>query len=221
MANHKAFLSWSSGKDSAFALMAARAAGIEIAGLLTNVTEGEGRVAMHGAHPKLLAAQAEAAGLRALRVELPWPCPNGEYERRTGAAFEAIKQEGIRHVVFGDLFLEDIRAYRDKQMAAVGMEPIYPLWKMDTATLARAMIDAGLVAHLVCVDARKLDESFAGRKFDEALLADLPAGIDPCGENGEFHTLVTDAPFFSRPVPFERGEVSRRGDFIYADMLPG
>jgi uncharacterized protein (TIGR00290 family) len=220
MANLRAFLSWSSGKDSAFALLRARAAGIDVAGVLTNVSEADGRVAMHGAHPHLLAAQVAALGLPAVRVQLPWPCPNAEYERRTGAAFEMIKSEGIRHIVFGDLFLEDIRAYRDTQMAEAEMEPIYPLWKQDTANLAREMIAQGLVAHLVCVDGRKLDESFAGRKFDENLLRDLPPGIDPCGENGEFHTLVTEAPFFSRPVPFRRGEVTRKGDFIYADLLP-
>lgn len=220
MANIRAFLSWSSGKDSAFALLKARGLGIDVAGLLTNVSEADGRVAMHGAHPAMLSAQVAAIGLPALQVALPWPCPNAEYERRTGAALEAIKAQDIRHVVFGDLFLEDIKAYRDKQMEGAGMTPLYPLWKLDTKALAHEMIASGLVAHLVCVDGRKLPESFAGRKFDEALLADLPDGIDPCGENGEFHTLVTDAPFFSRPITFQRGNVTRKGDFIYAELSP-
>ncbi len=218
----KAFVSWSSGKDSAYALHEARRRGIaEIVGVLTTTNEVFNRVAMHGVRDALLDRQIEALGLPAIKVPLPYPCPNDMYEARMEEAVERIKAQGGRHVVFGDLFLEDIRAYRDRNLAKAGMTGLYPLWRRDTASLAREMIDSGLVAHLVCVDPRKLDKSFAGRRFDAALLADLPPDVDPCGENGEFHTVVTAGPMFSAPIPITIGAIVERDGFVFADAIPG
>jgi uncharacterized protein (TIGR00290 family) len=217
----KAYLSWSSGKDSAFALLEARRLGAaEIVGVLTTVNEVHDRVSMHGVRNALLDRQIAALGLPGLKVPLPYPCSNEVYEERMAAAIERIKAEGVRHVVFGDLFLEDVRGYREERLAAAGMAGIFPLWRRDTHALAREMIARGLIAHLVSVDPRKLDGGFAGRCFDRDLLAALPPGVDPCGENGEFHTFVSSGPMFSAPIAVTVGEVVERDGFVFADMLP-
>jgi uncharacterized protein (TIGR00290 family) len=221
MAAPKAFMSWSSGKDSAFALHAARQEGLaDIVGVLTTVNEVYDRVAMHGVRHALLDRQIEALGLPAIIVPLPSPCPNEVYEARMEEACADIKARGIDHMVFGDLFLEDIRAYRVEKLAAAKMTPLFPLWLRDTATLAREMIASGLVAHIVCLDPRKLDRSFAGRRFDESFLRDLPPEIDPCGENGEFHTVVTAGPMFKAPIAVEIGETVERDGFVFTDVIP-
>ncbi len=216
----KAYVSWSSGKDCAFALWEARKAGeFEICGLLTTTNEAVDRVAMHGTRNELMRRQAEAVGLPVLEVGLPWPCSNEDYASRMIAACDTMKAEGVSHVVYGDLFLEDIRAYRDEKMAQAGLTAVYPLWKRDTQQLACDMIASGLKTVVVCIDPKKLDASFAGRWFDEQFLADLPEGIDPCGENGEFHTCVVDGPMFSRAIEVESGETVERDGFVYADVI--
>lgn len=221
MTRPKALLSWSSGKDSAYALAEVRRADdIEIVGLLTTVTAAYDRVAMHGVRRALLERQAEAAGLPLIVVELPAPCANAEYEARLGGALQRARAEDVTHVVFGDLFLEDIRAYRETQLAAHWMTGVYPLWGRDTRALAREMVDSGLRARLACVDPRQLDRAFAGRVFDQALLDELPASVDPCGERGEFHTFVTHGPMFARPVEVGVGVVVERDGFVFADLLP-
>jgi uncharacterized protein (TIGR00290 family) len=216
----KAYISWSSGKDSAYALCEARAAGLaDVVGALTTFSEVYDRVAMHGVRASLLDRQIAALGLPSLKVMLPTPCSNEIYEARFAEACEELKRQGIRHLVFGDLYLEDIRAYRERQLAALGMTPIFPLWRRPTGALARAMIASGLVAHLVCVDPRRLGREFAGRRFDATLLDQLPPGVDPCGENGEFHTAVTAGPMFAAPIPVRLGEVVERDGFVFADVL--
>jgi uncharacterized protein (TIGR00290 family) len=216
----KAYISWSSGKDSAYALCEARAAGLaDVVGAITTFSEVYDRVAMHGVRAGLLDRQIAALGLPSLKVMLPSPCSNEIYEARFGEACEELKRKGIRHIVFGDLFLEDIRAYRERQLAALGMTPIFPLWRRPTAALAREMIASGLVAHLVCVDPRRLAREFAGRRFDATLLDQLPPDVDPCGENGEFHTVVTAGPMFASPIPVHLGEVVERDGFVFADVL--
>jgi uncharacterized protein (TIGR00290 family) len=217
----RAFVSWSSGKDSAFAVVEARRLGLaEIVGVITTVNEKYDRVAMHGVRRALLERQIAALGLPAIIVPIPSPCPNEVYEARMAQACAAIKAEGVDHMVFGDLFLEDIRAYRVEKLAQVGMTPIFPLWLRGTAGLAQDMIAAGLMAHLVCVDPKQLDARFAGRRFDESLLAALPPGVDPCGENGEFHTVVTAGPMFTAPIDISVGEVVERDGFVFADVVP-
>ena len=216
----KAFISWSSGKDSAYALHEARTSGIaEVVGAITTMSEAYDRVAMHGVRASLLKLQIAALGLPSHRVMLPSPCSNEIYEARFAEACEPLKAQGVRHIVFGDLYLEDIRAYRERQLAALGMSAIFPLWRRDTAELARAMIASGLVAHLACVDPKRLDRSFAGRRFDGRLLDELPRGVDPCGENGEFHTVVSAAPVFAAPIAVRVGEVVERDGFVFADVL--
>jgi uncharacterized protein (TIGR00290 family) len=216
----RAWMSWSSGKDSAFALHEARTSReLEIVALLTTVNETHARVAMHAVRESLLLAQAYAVGLPLVKVPIPSPCPNEIYEARMNDAMARAREDGVHDVVFGDLFLEDIRAYREAKLGPAGMRPHFPLWKRDTAALARAMIDAGLEAILTCVDPRVLDAKFAGRTFDAQLLADLPAGVDPCGENGEFHTFVYAGPMFRAPIPVERGEIVTRDGFVFADVL--
>ena len=216
----RAYISWSSGKDSAFALYEMQRSGqVEIAGVLTTLNEVYDRVAMHGVRHSLLERQIEALGLPALKVLLPSPCSNEVYETRMARAFAQLRDQGVTHIVFGDLFLEDIRAYRERQLAAAGMTGIFPLWRRPTAELARAMIASGLVAHLVCIDPRRLGRQLAGRRFDAALLAELPADVDPCGENGEFHTVVTAGPMFSAPIRVELGAVVERDGFVFADVL--
>jgi uncharacterized protein (TIGR00290 family) len=217
----KAFLSWSSGKDAAFALAEVRRLGLaDVVGLLTTINEGTGRVQSHGVRLELLDRQVEALGLPAIKVMLPNPCPNALYEARMEEAFGKLWSKGIRHIIYGDLFLEDIRAYRERQMEAAGMDALFPLWGRDTRELAHAMIASGLEARAACIDTRKLDRSFAGRSFDEALLRDLPASIDPCGENGEFHTVVTAGPIFAAPIATSVGEIEERDGFAFADIIP-
>ena len=215
----KAYISWSSGKDSAFALVEARRLGLaEVVGVLTTLTEEYDRVAMHGVRHSLLDRQIAALGLPAIKVMIPSPCPNEVYESRMAEACAAIKAQGVEHIIFGDLFLADIRAYREEKLAAVGMTPIFPLWQRETRGLAQDMIARGLVAHLVCIDPRQLDRSFAGRRFDAALLSDLPPQVDPCGENGEFHTVVTAGPMFSAPIDVSVGVTVARDNFVFTDI---
>lgn len=217
----RAYISWSSGKDSAFALLEARRLGMaEVVGVLTTVNEVYDRVAMHGVRNALLDRQVAALGLPCLKVPLPSPCSNEVYEQRMAAAIDRIRADGVRHVVFGDLFLDGIRAYREEKLAAVGMEAVFPLWRRDTRALAEEMIGRDLVAHLVTVDPRKLDRGFAGRRFDQDLLAALPPGVDPCGENGEFHTFVSAGPMFSAPIAVAVGPVVEREGFVFADVRP-
>lgn len=219
MALPRAFISWSSGKDSAYALHEARRMGVaDIVGALTTLNEEYGRVAMHGVRESLLDRQIEALGLTALKVMLPNPCSNEIYQERMAQACEQLRSQGVRHLVFGDLFLEDIRAYREKQLAALGVTPLFPLWRRDTAALAREMIASGLVAHLVCVDPRRLGREFAGRQFDLNLLRALPADVDPCGEHGEFHTVVSAGPMFAGPIDVTVGAVVERDGFVFADV---
>ena len=217
----KALIAWSSGKDSAWALHEARQSGeYEIVGALTTVTETFGRVSMHGVREELLRAQLEAIGIPPNIVPIPFPCPNEVYEARMEAALSQAKAEGVSHVIFGDLFLEDVRAYREANMAGTGVAPVFPLWGRPTKALAHAMIEGGLKTHLVTVDLKAMPKSFAGRKFDEALLDDFPAGVDPCGERGEFHTCVLDGPMFSRAIAASVGEVVEREGFAFADLVP-
>lgn len=217
----KAILSWSSGKDAAFALHEVRRTGAaEVAALLTTVNETHERVAMHGVRERLLDLQAEAAGLPLIKVPIPFPCPNGIYEERMAAAMAEVKARGITHTIFGDLFLEDIRAYREEKLAAAGMSALFPLWGRETRSLANEMIDSGLVAHLACVDPKQIPAGLSGRRFDRDLLAVLPEGADPCGENGEFHTVVTAGPMFARPIDVEIGETVTREGFVYTDVIP-
>lgn len=222
----KALIAWSSGKDSAWALHAVRMAGeVEIVGTLTTVTDSFARVSMHGVREELLAAQLEAAGLPGVTVRIPFPCTNDIYEREMAKAMAAAKARGISHVVFGDLFLADLRAWREKKLAAVDMKAVFPIWQeqADKATpaLAREMIAAGVEAHLAVVDLKKLPASFAGRRFDAALLADLPDGIDPCGENGEFHSFVSAGPMLTRRIKVAVGETVEREGFAFADLVAG
>ena len=214
----KALVAWSGGKDAAWALHLARQQDVEVAALLT--TTAAGRVAMHEVRGALVEAQAAAAGLPLWTVPLPWPCPNAEYESAMRTVLERARKEGIEAVVFGDLFLAEIRAYRESLLAGTGVRPVFPLWGKDTAALAAQMIAQGLRATVVCVDLRKLSARFAGRDLDAALLADLPEGCDPCGENGEFHTFAWGGPMFRAPVPIARGAVEERGGFAFADLLP-
>ncbi|MGH9415424.1 MAG: ATP-binding protein [Terriglobales bacterium] len=217
----KAFLSWSSGKDAAFALAECRRLGLaDVRGLLTTVNEHFGRVAMHGVRRELLQAQSAALELPLLEIPLPWPCSNVEYEARMAAAVARIQSQGVTHLVFGDLFLEDIRSYREQQLARCGMTPVFPLWQRPTRALAHHMLASGLLAHIVCVDPAKLDRRFAGRRWDETLLAELPPAVDPCGENGEFHTCVTAGPMFRHPIAVQPGDTVERDGFIFADLLP-
>lgn len=217
----KVLLSWSTGKDSAWMLHILRQRDdLELAGLLTTVNETFGRVAMHAVRRELLVAQAGAAGLPLVEIPLPWPCSNDEYERRMSAAVGTARGRGVTHVAFGDLFLEDVRAYRERQMAGAGLTPMFPLWGLETRPLAREMIDAGLRARLTTVDPRHLPASFAGRDFDASLLADLPAGVDPCGERGEFHSFCYDGPMFRHPIHIAAGEVVERDGFVFADLTP-
>jgi uncharacterized protein (TIGR00290 family) len=216
----KAWLAWSSGKDSAWALHTVRRRGeLEVVALLTTVNETHQRVAMHAVRESLLEMQAAATGLPLVKVPIPAQCRNEIYEQAMSAAMERTKAEGVRHVVFGDLFLEDIRAYREKQLAACGMTPVFPLWRRDTRELAREMLVGGLSAYLTCVDPRKLDRTFAGRRFDAMLLAAMPPDIDACGENGEFHTFANAGPMFCREIPVAVGEIVERDGFVFADLL--
>ena len=220
-ARPKAWLAWSSGKDSAWALHTVRLSGeYEVVALLTTVNRTHARVAMHAVRESLLEMQAAAAGLRLVKVPIPSPCPNEIYEAAMSEAMGRARDEGVRHVIFGDLFLEDIRTYREKQLAGCGMTPVFPLWGKDTRRLAEEMIAGGLSAYLTCVDPRQLGGEFAGRRFDAELLAELPARVDPCGENGEFHTFACAGPMFSAEVQVAVGEIVERDGFVFADLLP-
>jgi uncharacterized protein (TIGR00290 family) len=221
MGTRKILLSWSGGKDSAWALAMLRQQGeYEVVGLVTTINAEFRRVAMHGFREVLLDEQAEAAGLPVWKVDLPWPCSNAEYEARMAVVCARAVSEGIAGIAFGDLFLEEIRAYRLKRLEGTGLEAIFPVWGIPTDELAETMVAGGLRAYLTCVDPRVLDRSFAGRVFDAALLKELPAGIDRCGERGEFHTFVCAGPMFSRSIEVVPGAVVERDGFVYADLLP-
>ncbi len=218
----KAWMSWSTGKDSAWALHKVRLEGrVEVTRLLTTVNQAFSRVAMHAVREELLEAQAEAVGLPLAKVPLPWPCPNAAYEEAMERALAHARSAGVTFVVFGDLFLQDIRKYREERMAGTGLTPLFPIWGLDTAQLAREMIGRGLQAFITCVDPRKLDRSFAGRSFDSRLIAALPEGVDPCGEHGEFHTFAIAGPMFRRSIPARVGHVEERDGFVFADVLAG
>jgi uncharacterized protein (TIGR00290 family) len=215
----KTMVSWSSGKDSAWMVHVLRARGdVELEALLTTINEPAQRVAMHAVRVELLEAQADALGLPLWKIPIPSPCPNEVYERVMADAVARAVAEGFTHMAFGDLFLEDIRRYREERLAGTGLTPIFPLFDADTAALAREMIAGGLGARLTCVDPRVLDRRFAGRDFDAALLADLPSSIDPCGERGEFHTFAYDGPMFSRPIDIETGVTVERDGFVFTDL---
>jgi uncharacterized protein (TIGR00290 family) len=217
----KILVSWSSGKDSAWMLHTLQQTHPgQVHGLLTTVNGAFDRVAMHGVRREVLEAQARAAGLPLHQVALPWPCSNAEYEALMAEAVRDFVAGGFTHVAFGDLFLEDVRRYREDRLAGTGLEPLFPLWKRGTTVdLAEAMIAGGLRATLSTVDPRKLHASFAGRSFDRALLAELPDGVDPCGENGEFHSCVWDGPMFNEPLRVVAGDVVERDGFVFADIV--
>lgn len=215
------YASWSSGKDSAWMVHAVRNdRRYELVGLLTTVNETHGRVAMHAVRTELLEMQAAALRLPLLTVPIPSPCSNDEYEAAMQAAVGKLKAEGVTHVAFGDLLLEDVRQYREAQMDKAGLASVFPLWKRDIAALAHEMVQGGLKAIITCVDPKQLPRDFAGREFDGQFLADLPDGVDPCGENGEFHTFVYDGLMFGEPIRVQRGEVVEREGFVFADLIP-
>lgn len=217
----KCLVSWSSGKDSAWTVHVLRQQpNFELAGILTTVNERYSRVAMHAVREELLEAQADALGLPLRKVPIPSPCPNDVYERAMAMAVARAVGDGFTHVAFGDLFLEDIRRYREEKLAGSGLTPVFPLFGVDTTQLAREMIDGGLKARLTCVNPKVLDPRFAGRDFDASLLEDLPASVDPCGERGEFHSFAYAGPMFSRPIPIASGEIVERDGFVFADLLP-
>ena len=217
----RTLLSWSSGKDSAWALQVLRQRGdVEVVGLLTTFNAEFDRVAMHAVRRELVVSQARSVELPLWPVFLPWPCPNDAYEAAMEAAIARAKRAGITHIAFGDLFLEDIRAYREERMAKAGIEPLFPLWGRDTEALASDMVREGVRASVVCVDPAQLDASFCGREFDAAFLEALPAEVDACGERGEFHTFAWDGPAFSVPVFVQPGEIVRRDGFVFADLRP-
>jgi uncharacterized protein (TIGR00290 family) len=221
MSRPKALIAWSSGKDSAWALHEVRRASeYDIVGAITTVTGTFTRVSIHGVREELLDAQLASAGLSARKVRIPYPCPNEVYEREMGTAVAQARVDGITHIVFGDLFLEDVRAYREKNLAGSGIAPLFPLWGRDTSSLANEMAASGMAAHLVSVDLKKLPRRFAGRAFDRILLEDLPAGVDHCGENGEFHTFVSAGPMLSKPIVVKTGEIVERDGAAYVDVLP-
>ena len=222
MPKFKCLISWSSGKDSAWTVHVLRQQpDIELAGVLTTVNEKYQRVAMHAVREELLEAQAEALGLPLWKVPIPSPCPNDVYERAMAAAVARAVAEGFTHIAFGDLFLEDIRRYREDKLAGTGLTPLFPLFGVDTTQLAREMIDAGLKARLTCVNPNVLDRKFAGRDFDASLLDELPASVDPCGERGEFHTCVVAGPNFAKAIAVTVGERTRRANrFEYCDLVP-
>jgi uncharacterized protein (TIGR00290 family) len=213
-------LCWSSGKDSAWTLhVLRRRRDVEVVGLLTTINTEYERVAMHAVRVALLEAQAEAAGLPLWQVPIPNPCSNQEYESAMGDAVRKALAAGITMMAFGDLFLEDVRRYRETQLAGTGLTPIFPIWGLPTDALARDMVAAGLQARLTCVDPKQLPASFAGREFDATLLGELPSSVDPCGERGEFHTFAYDGPMFRHPVPVQTGEIVTRDGFVFADLL--
>lgn len=222
-AKRRVLLAWSSGKDSAWTLHILRQqSGVEVVGLLTTFNDAVDRVAMHAVRRSLVEHQAAATGLPLWSVPLPWPCSNEEYERRMGTVIERARQEEIGFVAFGDLFLEEVRAYRERMLAGTGVAPLFPIWgtQADTAGLAQQMIGAGFRTVLTCVDTRQLDERYVGREFDADLLKDLPAAVDPCGEKGEFHSFCYAGPIFTQAIPIQRGERLERDGFVYMDLVP-
>jgi uncharacterized protein (TIGR00290 family) len=217
----KVLLAWSSGKDAAWALhLLRRDAGVEVVGLLTTVNEAFGRVSMHGVRRELLTRQAAAAGLEPWLVALPHPCSDGQYAETMAGVVRRARAAGVDAVAFGDVALADVRAYRERQLAGTGVEPLFPLWGKDTAALAREMRAAGLRARVTCLDAKVLAPSFAGAEWDAAFERALPEGVDPCGENGEFHTFAYAGPMFAAPIAVAPGEVVTREGFVFADLLP-
>lgn len=219
-AHPRVLLAWSSGKDAAWALHRLRQAGrVDVVALLTTFTDEMDRVAMHGVRRELVEDQAEATGLPLLGISLPWPCSNGAYDAAMTEALAAARTRfGISQVAFGDLFLKDIRRYRESRMAGTGLTPVFPLWGLPTDELAREMLRGGLNARITCVDSQQCDPEFAGRCFDEDFLAALPATVDPCGERGEFHSFATAGPMFSREIPVRVGDMSLAGSFVYCDL---
>jgi uncharacterized protein (TIGR00290 family) len=217
----KAIVSWSSGKDSAWTLHVLRQRGdVDIVALLTTVNQVHDRVAMHAVRSALLVAQSEAVGVPLWVVPIPSPCSNAEYETAMSVALGRARDAGIAVVAFGDLFLEDIRRYREEKMTATGIQPVFPIWGIPTDILARQMVAQGLRARLTCVDPKQLAPHFAGKQFDAALLEELPPTVDPCGEHGEFHTFAYDGPMFRHPVALKSGEVIERDGFVFADLIP-
>jgi uncharacterized protein (TIGR00290 family) len=215
----KTLVSWSSGKDSAWMLHVLKQdPSIEIGGLLTTMNEQFDRVAMHAVRRILVSAQADAAGVPLRTVPLPWPCTNEEYETRMRSAVAAAVAEGFTHVAFGDLFLEDVRRYREEKLAGSGLTPLFPIWGIPTDELAVQMVEGGLRSVLTCVNPKHLDRSFAGRQFDRTLLSDLPREVDKCGERGEFHSFAWDGPMFSHPVSVQVGEIVDRDGYVFADL---
>jgi uncharacterized protein (TIGR00290 family) len=215
----KILVSWSSGKDSAWMLHVLRQdPALQVGGLLTTMNEHFDRVAMHAVRRRLLEAQADAAGVPLRTVPLPWPCTNEEYEARMRTAVGQAVADGFTCVAFGDLFLEDVRKYREEKLAGTGLAPLFPIWGIPTDELAARMVDTGLRSVLTCVNPKHLDRSFAGRQFDRTLLNDLPAGVDKCGERGEFHSFAWDGPMFKHPVSITVGEVVERDGYVFADV---
>jgi uncharacterized protein (TIGR00290 family) len=213
-------LSWSGGKDSALTLWTLRSQGVEPEALITTITDEYERISMHGVRRELLSRQAHAVGLSLVEVRIPPACVNEVYEARMAEAFASPPLSDVQTVAFGDLFLQDVRAYRESRLTAAGKRGLFPLWERDTSALAHEFVAAGFQAFLVCVDPRALDASFAGRPYDEQFLADLPTSVDPCGENGEFHTFVHAGPIFAEPVMCETGEVVERDGFVFCDLTP-
>ncbi len=217
----KTFLSWSSGKDSAWALHILRQqCEVEVVGLMTTVNQLYQRIAIHAVRLELLQRQAEAVGLPLHIIDLPSPCTNAQYEAAMETFIAKAQQQQIECMAFGDLFLEDVKEYREAKLSGTGITPLCPIWRTPTDELAKEMIASGLRAVVTCIDPRQLAASFAGREFNEQFLRDLPANVDPCGERGEFHTFVFDGPMFRKPVPIEVGEITEREGFVYADVLP-
>jgi len=215
----KVLLSWSSGKDSAWALHVMRRDGHHVAGLLTSMNETAGRVSMHGVREEVLRAQAAAARLPLFTIPLPWPCTNAIYESRLRNAVDQAVGDGFTHVAFGDLFLEDVRRYREDSLAGTGLSPLFPLWGRPTDALAREMIAGGLRARIATLDPRVMPRELIGAEFDEELLARLPPGVDPCAERGEFHTCAIAGPMFDRPLEVTTGETVEREGFLYRDLI--
>ena len=220
MGRPKAWMSWSTGKDSALALYEVKQKNeVQVVELLTTVTEIFQRVSIHGVRESLLLHQARELGLPVHIVKIPNPCPNEVYDEHMAAALEEAKSQGVEYVVFGDLFLEDIRKYREKMLEGTGVNPLFPLWGKPTNVLARSMIESGIRAVTTCVDPKQLPSDFVGRIFDESFLAELPDDVDPCGEHGEFHTFVYDCPLFTRPIPIEIGKIVERDGFVFCDVM--
>jgi uncharacterized protein (TIGR00290 family) len=218
----KAWLAWSSGKDSAWALYTVRQTReVDVVALVTTFNRDYSRVAMHAVRESLVEMQAAAVGLPLVKVPIPAHCRNQDYERSMASAMERARSEGVFHIVFGDLFLKDIRVYREKNLTACGMKALFPLWRKDTRALAEGMFEGGLSAYITCVDPARLNRAFAGCRFDSKLLAELPGEVDPCGEYGEFHTFACAGPMFRRSLPVSVGEIVERDGFVFADLLPG